>query len=282
MTAVPATTPTRAPIPAPARPRAFIFDLDGVLYRGEEAIDGAAETLARLRALADPAAALFFLTNNSTQARRDYVAKLTRLGMRCVEDEIVTSASATAAYLVSLGAAGRSVLCVGGPGIRDEMARAGMETVTTEGPEHVPVDYVVTGMDRQFNYHTLWRAQQAVLGGAVFIATNRDGQYPIENDQVVPGGGAMVAAIEACTDTTPVVIGKPETHGLRTILDRAGIAPHEALLIGDRLDTDVLCGNRLGVPTVLVLTGVTSEAKALDAPPEMRPSRIIADLRALP
>lgn len=250
-------------------------------------MDGAAEALARLRA--QKASSIFFLTNNSSQPRREYVAKLTRMGMPCDEDEVVTSSSATAAYLTrTLGATGRTVLAVGGPGIRDELSRFGLIVRTAE---EIPVadadegiDFVVVGMDRNFQYHTLNCAQQAILRGATFIATNRDGQYPIEQGKVVPGGGAMVAAIEACSETVPLVIGKPEVHGLQTILDRAGVAPEEAVMIGDRLDTDVLCGNRLGVPTVLVLTGVTSETKArqmVAAMPEMQPGRVIGNLREL-
>lgn len=258
--------------------RAFVFDLDGVLYRGGQPIEGAAETLARLRARG---ARLFFLTNNSTQSRADYVAKLTYLGMPCREEEIVTSASATAAYLSALGAAGRVVLAVGGPGIRDELTQVGMTVLAADAPDDAHVDYVVVGLDRHFNYHTLWRAQQAILRGANFIATNRDGQYPTENNAVIPGGGAMVAALEACTDTPPLVVGKPETHGLAAILRAADVAPHEAVMIGDRLDTDVLCGNRLGVPTILVLTGVTSEAVARQAAGDMIPGRILYNLREL-
>lgn len=260
--------------------RAYIFDLDGVLYRGAEAVDGAVETIARLRART-PAASLFFLTNNSTQTRDDYVRKLTLLGMPCREEEIVTSSSATARYLVNIGAQGRTVLPVGGPGITDEMRRVDMQIVPPDAPVGVCADYVVVGLDRNFNFTTLWRAQQAILRGAVFIATNRDGQYPIEDGQTQPGAGTMVAALQACTDTVPVVIGKPETLGLQTILDTAGLAPDEAVLIGDRVDTDVLCGNRLGVPTVLVLTGLTSETQARQAPPEMTPGRIIRSLREL-
>jgi 4-nitrophenyl phosphatase len=260
--------------------RAYIFDLDGVLYRGEEAIDGAAETLTRLRRRPD--IALFFLTNNSTQTRADYARKLTRLGMPCTEEEIVTSASATAAYLRFVGGENRTAFVVGGAGITDELRRIGMTLVAPEGPpENTRADYVVVGLDRQFTYEKLWRAQQAILHGAVFVATNRDGQFPIEGGEVTPGGGSMVAAIQTCTDTIPVVVGKPETHGLEAILRAAGVAPEEALMIGDRLDTDVACGNRLGVPTVLVLTGVTSEARAREAEGDERPGRILFDLREL-
>ena len=107
------------------------------------------------------------------------------------------------------------------------------------------------------------------------------GQFPLEGGKVIPGGGAMVAAIEAATDVMPTVIGKPEPLGLQTILRHAGCPPEEAVMIGDRLDTDVLCGNRIGVPTVLVLTGVTTPEMARSAPPDRRPGRTIDNLREL-
>ncbi len=260
--------------------RAYIFDMDGVLFRGNDPIDGAAETLTRLRAL-DPTPQLFFLTNNSWQARSDYAEKLGRMGMPCDENEIVTSASATAVYLREQGAAGKQALVVGGQGIIDELSAVGIEVVSSDSPFEVPVDYVVVGIDREFTYQRLWRAQYAIRRGAAFIATNRDTTYPIEGGEEQPGGGAIVAAIAACTNTEPVTIGKPETHGLQAILTMAKVAPEEAVMIGDRLDTDVLCANRLGVPTVLVLTGVTPEEAVAQASDEMRPTHVLPDLRAL-
>ncbi len=268
-------------------PRVYVFDLDGVLYRGADAVEGAADAVARLRARSAPyPARLYFLTNNSSQTRADYVAKLTRLGMPCVEDEVVTSASATALYIQQhFGASGKSALIVGGAGIRDELTRVGVRVVHPDDADDATYDFVVAGLDRDFNYRTLHRAQQAILGGARFIATNRDGQFPVEGGKTIPGGGAMVAALEACTDVAPLVMGKPETNGLQTILTMSGVTAAQAVMIGDRLDTDVLCGNRLGVPTVLVLTGVTSRAQAAEQValfPERVPGVIIETLRELP
>ncbi len=264
--------------------KVYVFDLDGVLYRGEAAVEDAADALARLRART-PAPLIYFLTNNSSQPRSVYREKLERLGMPCADEEIVTSSSATAVYLTEILEARPDsvVLAVGGPGIAHEMGEVGLTVIHSKDcdPETVTADFVVAGMDRNFNYHTLHVAQQAILRGATFVATNRDGQYPVEEGKVTPGGGAIVAAIEASTDTTPAVIGKPEPLGLQTIIRRSGVQPEEALMIGDRLDTDILCGNRLGVPTALVLTGVTSESKALAAPPEMTPGRILKTLADL-
>ena len=278
-------------VPLSDSPRVYVFDLDGVLYRGAEAVPYAAETLARLRARPD-APRLFFLTNNSSQTRAHYRDKLTALGMPCDAEEIVTSASATAAYLRTRIAAEESVrrprraLAVGGEGIVDELERVGIAVERAGEPmvEGERFDFVVVGLDRSFDYARLTRAQQAVLGGALFVATNRDGQFPVEGGRVIPGGGSMVAALQAATDRVPVVVGKPEVHGLQTILDAAGVEAREAVMVGDRLDTDILCGNALGVPTVFVLTGVTSLERAdalIAADPGLRPSRTITDLREL-
>lgn len=272
----------------PNPPRVYVFDLDGVLYRGSEAVEGAAETIARLRQRTEPyPAQLYFLTNNSTQTRADYVEKLTRLGMPCTESEVVTSSSATAAYIAqNFGTEGKVALAIGGVGIRDELTRAGIRVIRSDedGADATDFDFVVVGLDRSLNYQTLLRGQQAIFRGARFIATNRDGQFPVEGGKTTPGAGAVVAALEACTDVVPLVIGKPEVHGLQTILTTSGVAPSGAVMIGDRLDTDVWCGNRLGVPTVLVLTGLTTSEKAqtqIAIHPEWTPGAILPTLREL-
>ena len=260
--------------------KVYVFDLDGVLWRGETAIEGASEAIARLRAAGKR---LFFLTNNSSQPRHIYVEKLTRLGMPATEDEIVTSASITATFLeTDRQAAGKYAFCVGGLGIRDELERIGMHVVTVDDPEEhdLACEFVVVGLDRGFRYETLLRAQQCLLRGAEFIATNRDGQYPMETG-VIPGGGSIVAAVAAAAEREPLTMGKPEPLGLQVLLQRAGVAPEEAVIVGDRLDTDILCGNRCGVPTVLVLTGVTTAAQAALAAPEQVPSRVVATLAEL-
>lgn len=277
---------------APAR--VYVFDLDGVLYRGAEPVPGAPEAVARLRSRTGPDGPprLFFLTNNSTQTRADFVAKLSGMGMPCTEDEVVTSASATAVYLTRVrGGAGKTALVIGGDGLRHELTRAGLRVLHPDdwdpdaavGAE--PVDFVISGLDRTFTYQRLHRAQQAIVRfGASFIATNRDGQFPVEGGRVTPGAGSVVAAIAAAADAEPVTIGKPETGGLEAILATAGAVPADALMIGDRMDTDILCGNRLGVPTVLVLTGITDAAHAhelSERAPEMAPTYILSDLSDL-
>jgi phosphoglycolate/pyridoxal phosphate phosphatase family enzyme len=260
-------------------PLIYVFDLDGVLWRGDSVVPGAPEAIARLRA---EGKRLYFLTNNSSQPRRVYVEKLTRLGIPAQESEIATSASITAAYLTQQGAVGKTVFAVGGPGIHDELGRVGISVVSVADPEEqdLACDYVVVGLDKDFRYETLRRAQQCLLRGATFIATNRDGQYPVEQG-VIPGGGSIVAAIATAAEREPLTMGKPEPLGLQLLLQLAGVAPEDAVMVGDRLDTDILCGNRCGVPTALVLTGVGTREQAAAAPPELAPTRVIATLAEL-
>lgn len=222
-----------------------------------------------------------FLTNNSSQPRSVYVAKLTRMGMPCTESEVVTSASISAWHMKS-SRDRATVFAVGGPGIRDEMLRVGFTVRSVADPMECDgeCDHVVVGLDREFGYQTLLRAQQCILRGARFIATNRDTQYPTETG-VIPGGGSIVAAVAAAAESEPEVMGKPETHGLRLLMERHGVAPGEVAMVGDRPDTDILCANRCGVASILVLTGVTDRERISGLPADQRPGRVVRTLDEL-
>lgn len=256
--------------------RLFIFDLDGVIYRGEEPMPYAVETVQRLR---EEGKMVRFLTNNSALTREAYVRRLTGMGIPCQEEELMTSAYATAIYLQSQGAEHKRVFIVGEEGIHEELRRIGMRVVTD--PEEEGAEYVVAGIDRDFTYDKLRRAHFAIRHGAQFIATNRDATYPAAGGRIVPGGGAIVAAIQACTGVEPLVIGKPNTYSVELLLQRCGVYPQEAVLVGDRLDTDVLVGKRVGLHTVLVLTGVTDAEAVRFASEEMLPDRVIRTLAEL-
>jgi 4-nitrophenyl phosphatase len=194
----------------------------------------------------------------------------------------MTSAHATALYLAAHGAAGRTVFVVGEFGLAEEMEAVGLRVLPLDGGERA--DYVVVGLDREFSYAKLSCAYKHVAAGAEFVATNRDPTFPMEEGVEVPGGGAMVAAIAAAAGREPVLIGKPRTYALERLLALAGAAPDgtDAVMVGDRTDTDVLVGRRLGLPTVLTLTGVTTRAAALAAPEEQRPDFIVETLEELP
>ncbi len=259
----------------------YVFDLDGVLYLGETAIPHAAEAVTRLTGAGRK---VYFLTNNSGRTRMDYVEKLARVnGLTVSEDAIYTSAYATALYLKAQGAAGRSVFVIGEAGLAREMTDTGGLVPVTVADSVPPtdIDYVVVGIDKQFTYDKLRFAHAAIMRGhARFLATNRDSTFPMEDGEI-PGGGSLVAALATATGREPLTIGKPETHAYEELLRAAGVPAAQSVMVGDRLDTDIALGNRVGAHTALVLTGVTSAEAARDAPPAWRPERIIGDLREL-
>ncbi|MDD2485423.1 MAG: HAD-IIA family hydrolase [bacterium] len=250
----------------------YIFDLDGVVYRGSEPVNGAVETIGSLQ---EDGNKVYFLTNNATMNRQSFVNKLGRIGIHTTADCVMTSAYATALYLAR-SHPGSRVMVIGEEGLRHELSGVGMKI--SYAPDKT--DFVVAGLDKSFTYKKLTQAHRAINRGAVFIATNRDNTYPVEGE-TIPGGGAVVTAIEASTGKTPIVIGKPESFALTLIMEITGITPAETITIGDRVDTDIIGGNRAGVQTVLVLSGVTTadEAALLDG--ENRPDIIIKDLSEL-
>lgn len=253
--------------------RTFVFDLDGVVYRGEQPLPGAVDTIETLMRLGHQ---VYFFTNNSTLTRKSYAEKLRGMGIPADEDGIMTSGYATALYLVEKGACGASVFVVGEEGPRHELKAVGMNLV--EDGLNEKVDYVVVGLDRKFNYDTLTKAQHAIFSGAEFIATNRDATYPLEAGLIVPGCGALVAAIEVATGVKPLLIGKPETYAMCKLLELAHASPENSVIVGDRLDTDVLVAKRIGAVSVLALTGVTTEKDLESAPPELHPDVVVRTL----
>lgn len=227
--------------------RLYIFDLDGTLYRGEEAVPFAVEALEALRSTQ---AEIRFLTNNSSKSCAEIVDKLNSLGFEATEREVYTSAMGAAKRLAEEGL--RSAFTVGERGLVDTLAESGIAVVDTGA------EAVVAGICRGFDYAWLDRALQNLIAGARFFATNRDRTYPLEQGRLQPGAGAIVASIEACSGVEPVVIGKPEPYLVEWILEDAGVSADDALVVGDRMDTDIEAGLRAGCATLLVGTGVTA------------------------
>jgi HAD superfamily hydrolase (TIGR01457 family) len=233
---------------------AFLFDLDGVLYRGADPVDGAPETLATLRRLGK---GLAFITNNSSRTPEAIAAHLTGMGIRAAPDEVETSALATATLL--RGRAVASAYVLGEEGLRTALAAAGLTIVDASATD---AQTVVVGWDRGFDYAEIAAACVLIQRGASLVASNADASYPVEDGLVLPGAGAILAAIEATTGVNAEVVGKPNAAIFRSALDRAGGG--RPLVIGDRLDTDIEGARRLGWDSLLVLTGITSRAD-LDA-----------------
>ena len=234
------------------RYRGYLFDLDGTLYRGEEPIPGAVE---KVRELHESGAIVRYVTNNSTQTRAHFAQKLTSMGFLCNVDEVVSSAVGTAHYLAEHGLT--TAFVVGEPGLVATLAEFGIRSVVDEAPAAV-----VVGLCRQFTYDLMNEAMQRIRAGAVFVATNPDATFPREGGALTPGAGSVVAAIRTCSETEPIVIGKPHPFLITETLLSAGLSPHEALVVGDRIDTDIASGAAAGCDTFLVLTGIERELPA--------------------
>jgi 4-nitrophenyl phosphatase len=251
----------------------IVCDLDGVVYRGEEPIAGAADALARLRS---EGARVVFCTNNSTATVRQYEVKLRRMGIDASERDIVTSAVVTGETLARDGFEGRRALVVGGPGLRESVidARVAIE----DDPAATTADVVVVGLDTAFTYDAMRRATIALRAGAAFIATNTDATFPAPDGVLWPGAGAIVASLARASGREPEVMGKPHAPMLAAVERRLGAACDIAI-IGDRPDTDLAGGAARGWKTVLVLSGVTPPTEAGSVHP--RPDLVLESLAEL-
>jgi 4-nitrophenyl phosphatase len=279
-----------------------IFDMDGVLYRGSILMPYAKEALERLRRAGWQ---VFFATNNSTATREQYVERLSKLGLGGDAEHIVTSAYATAHYLERLEPKPKDVFVVGANGLRDEIRSTG---IPVRDPSTLPgveppgaaaadgvdpgamrryltsvtlppsADTVVVGLDLHVTYAKIAEAQRCVLAGARFICSNRDRAYPVEG-RLLPGAGAIVAAIEVATDRTAICIGKPEPFLFEEVLRRAG--ERDAIVVGDSTDYDMVAAHRVGARGVLILTGLTDETAVEHARGEAVPDRVIRSLQDL-
>lgn len=227
--------------------KGFICDMDGVIYHGNQVLPGVAEFIDWLHAEHKE---YLFLTNNSSYTPRELHQKLQRLGLDVPEERFYTSALATAAFLKKQ-APGCSVYVIGEAGLFNALYDAGI-TMNDVNP-----DYVVFGEGKSYSLGTLTKATNLVLGGAKLIGANTDVSGPIEHG-ISPACGALVAPVELATGKHAYFCGKPNPLMMRTGLRMLGCHSEEAVIVGDRMDTDIIAGLESGADTVLVLSGVTS------------------------
>jgi arabinose operon protein AraL len=229
--------------------RGWLFDLDGTVYLGEALLPGAAETIAALRRDGRRVA---FLSNKPLYTRGDYAEKLTRLGIPTSVDEVVNSSIVLARYLRTLDP-GAPVFVIGEPPLIGELRAHGFEVRAD-----ADVRWVVIAFDRTFDYAKLNTALQAVRRhDARLIATNPDRTCPVEGGEI-PDCAGMMAAVEAVTGKpVEVVVGKPSPIILQVALATLGVDARDCVIVGDRIETDIEMGKRLGLATVLVLSGIT-------------------------
>jgi len=234
---------------------AFLLDVDGVLVRGQEPIPGSPDALDALRRRGH----VLLVTNNSTRSRRDLAAHLNGLGFAISPDETLPSSFAAAHHLLEAHGAVR-VWIVGELGLRDELIDAGHRLA--ERPE--TAEWVVAGMCRHLDYPTLVDALKALRAGACLMATNDDATFP-GTDGPMPGAGAVIGALHGMGHDPETLIGKPSPILFRLALRALGVSADRALMIGDRLETDIAGGAQAGMDTALVFTGIADRAAAAES-----------------
>ena len=260
----------------------WIFDLDGVIWRGNTAIAGAVQSVEALRARGGRC---LFASNNSTRAPADFAVKLRELGIGAAPADVVTSTSATSAFLRHKFPAGARIFVVGEAGLVHQLRLAGFEVAEAAHTgdaraDAFRADAVVVGLAREFTYRDLALAQQHLLSGALFIATNRDATFPVEGG-LKPGAGAIVAAVATASGQSPLTMGKPEPALLDQIREDLGLRADEMAMVGDRLDTDIACAHRAGIGAIWVATGVVGWEQARQAQGEDKPDLLLHDLNQL-
>lgn len=257
--------------------RAFIIDMDGVLWRGAEPFPGLREFFQTLRAREIP---FILATNNASSTPADYVAKLARMGVKVGAEEILTSGIATAWYLAArYDPATTRVYAIGEEGLRQPLLQAGFTlTGSYKETKDFRADIVVVGKDETLTWDKLATATLNLNLGADFFGTNADTTLPMELG-TIHGNGAILAALTTATGVEPVIIGKPEPIIYQQALARLGVAPHQVVAIGDRLETDILGAIRAGIRSLMVLSGVSSEEDLRKV--DYRPDWVLPDIRAV-
>ncbi len=248
--------------------KCFLFDLDGTIYLGDNLLPGVHEFTNYLDQHKIP---YYFLTNNSSRSRADYVTKLARLGLPVPEEQIFSSGEATAIYLRKQKPGARLFL-VGTPSLLKEFSQYGFELVE-EDP-----DYAVLGFDTTLTYEKIRKLCDFVRAGKPYIATHPDINCPTETG-FIPDIGAMMALVKASTGRdADVIVGKPYPPMVAAITEKTGFAAHEIVMVGDRLYTDIALG-KAGLSTVLVLSGEAKREEIPNAPHQ--PDYVVQDIDAL-
>jgi len=255
-----------------SRTTTILLDGDGVLWKADTPISGITEFFKYLNTK-DINWAL--ITNNNTRTAQDYVEKLLKFGIDANQNVVFTSSTATAQYLIERFGKGAPLHVVGMDGLITTLKEAGFLISIGETPPSGEVVAVVAGMDRQINHEKIKIAMRLIKSGAEFIATNTDGSFPTP-EGINPGTGMVIGALQATSDVVPTVIGKPQKAIFKSALERFDEVPENAMMVGDRLETDIIGAARLGIMTVAVLTGVTSRDEISSS--EIKPDFIFENI----
>jgi len=246
----------------------LFVDLDGVVYRGRQAVPHAVESLRGF------VGRVLYVTNNASRTPETVAAQLAGYGLPVGADDVVTSAQAAAAHLATLVGPGARILVTGGDGLVQAVTERGLRIVASAQE----ADAVVQGYSPDLAWRDLAEASYAVARGIPWVASNTDMSVPTARG-IAPGNGTLVAAVAAATGRQPVVTGKPHRPIMELARSRARVK--RPLVIGDRLDTDIAAARAAGMDSLLVLTGVSAWQDLLGLPADDLPTRVAPDLRVL-
>ena len=240
----------------PSHIKALIIDMDGVVWKADTPIGDLPAIFNRIR---ERGLKFVFATNNSTKTSEQYVKRLAGFGVEVEPWQVITSSHAAAHAVAKKFKAGTKIFIVGEDGVRIPLEEKGFEIVSVENaPE---AEAVVMGIDREVNFKKLSEATLLVRNGAPFYATNPDKTFPTPRGEI-PGAGAWLSVITTATNIEPIVAGKPFPFLMELSLEKLGVKKDEALVVGDRLETDIAAGQGVGCPTALVLSGVSTKEEA--------------------
>ena len=236
--------------------KALIIDMDGVVWKADQAIGDLAATFKRIR---ERGLKFVFATNNSTKTSEQYVKRLAQFGVDVEPWQVITSSQAAAHAVAQKFPSGTKVFIVGEDGLRVPLEEKGFEIVSIDNAPEAQV--VVMGIDRDVNFAKLSEATLLVRNGIPFYATNADKTFPTPRGEI-PGAGAWLSVITTATNVEPIIAGKPYPFLMELSLEKLGVKKEEALVVGDRLETDIAAGQGAGIPCALVLSGVSTKEEA--------------------
>ncbi len=252
----------------PAHIKALILDMDGVIWKADAPIG---DLPAIFKKIQKRGLKFAFATNNATKTQAEYQKKLKALGVEAEIDQIVTSAMGAGSLLAKNHPSGTKIFMIGEEGLRLALAERGYEILSVANAQQA--EAVVVGIDREINFQKMAEATLLVRNGVPFYSTNGDKTFPTPRGEI-PGSGAWLSVIVTATNVQPIIAGKPAPELMELSLKQLGVSNTEALIVGDRLETDIAAGQALGCPTALVLSGVSTKTQALNWNPKID---IIAD-----
>jgi 4-nitrophenyl phosphatase len=240
----------------PPNIKGLILDMDGVLWKADQPIGDLPSVFARIAALG---LKVVFATNNGTRSPQQYVERLAGFGVEVEAWQVVTSSLCVAHLLSQQFPAGGPLFAIGEQGLKEALHEKNFQTLPVEDAPRAQA--VVMGIDRQINFEKMREATLLVRAGKPFYATNPDKTFPTPRGEI-PGAGAWISVVTTATDAQPVFAGKPAPYIIELSLERLGLRKEQALVVGDRLDTDIAAGQALGCPCALVLSGVSTREQA--------------------